>query len=89
MKGISKLLLGAAACAGLYVAAQAPGPRRKGIEELEGWRYAHRGLHDISKGIPENTLPAFEEAFANGFGAELDVHLTLDKKLAVIHDSNL
>ena len=53
------------------------------------WRYAHRGLHNKEKGIPENSLAAFKLAAANGFGAELDVHLMKDGKLAVIHDASL
>ena len=53
------------------------------------WRYAHRGLHDREKGIPENSMAAFKRAAANGFGAELDVHLMKDGKLAVIHDASL
>lgn len=53
------------------------------------YRYAHRGLHDLSAGIPENTLPAFQRAVELGFGAELDVHLTADGRLVVIHDGNL
>ena len=53
------------------------------------WRYAHRGLHDREKGIPENSMAAFKRAAANGFGAELDVHLMKDGHLAVIHDASL
>ena len=53
------------------------------------WRYAHRGLHDKEKGIPENSMAAFKRAAANGFGAELDVHLMKDGTLAVIHDASL
>ena len=55
--------------------------------ELERFRYAHRGLH--GHGVPENSLAAFRLAAEGGFGAELDVHLTKDKRLAVIHDSSL
>jgi len=58
------------------------------IEELKKYRYAHRGLHDKPT-IPENSLAAFKRAVDNGFGMELDVHLTLDNKLVVTHDSNL
>lgn len=45
---------------------------------------AHRG----SKGThPENTLEAFKEAVRVGSdGIELDVHLSLDKEIIVIHD---
>lgn len=66
-------------------------PRRSqpGWEKLAGFRYAHRGLHDKSLGIPENSLAAFQLAVKHGFGAELDVHLMADGQLAVVHDSNL
>lgn len=50
---------------------------------------AHRGLHDLSQGIPENSLAAFERASKLGFPVELDVHLTRDGKVVVIHDNNL
>ena len=55
---------------------------------LRQYRYAHRGFHDKPR-IPENSLPAFRRAVECGFGAELDVHLTKDGRLAVIHDSSL
>ena len=56
---------------------------------LEKYRYAHRGLHDKEHGVPENSLAAFRRAADQGFGAELDVHLTKDGRLAVIHDDSL
>ena len=47
----------------------------------------HRGA---SGRAPENTLAAFEEAIALGVDAiELDVHLSRDGHLVVIHDQNL
>lgn len=58
-----------------------------GLKELHRWSYAHRGLH--SKGIPENSMAAFEAAKNGGYGVELDVHLLADGNLAVIHDSDL
>lgn len=54
---------------------------------LTQYAYAHRGLH--GPGVPENSLAAFRLAAENGFGAELDVHLTADGRLAVVHDSDL
>lgn len=48
---------------------------------------AHRGLH--TEKWDENSLPAFENAVANDFGIELDVHLMKDGNIAVIHDANL
>lgn len=58
-----------------------------GLAQLRLWSYAHRGLH--SKGIPENSLAAFEAAKNAGYGVELDVHLTADGVPVVIHDSTL
>lgn len=50
-------------------------------------RGAHRGA---SAECPENTLLAFSRAIAHGVDAlELDVHLTRDDVLLVIHDSTL
>lgn len=60
----------------------------KGIEKLQGWFYAHRGLHD-KPFVAENSMTAFRRAVAKGYGAELDVHLLKDGGLAVIHDSTL
>lgn len=50
---------------------------------------AHRGLHNIANGIPENSLAAFEEACSHNFPLELDVRVTKDDKAIVFHDSNL
>ena len=58
------------------------------LAELLKHRYAHRGLHD-KPGIPENSMAAFRLAVEHGFGMEMDLHLTRDGKLAVIHDSSL
>jgi glycerophosphoryl diester phosphodiesterase len=59
------------------------------LEDLRQFLYAHRGFHSRSTGIPENSIAAFKKAVDNGWGAELDVHLTTDGRRAVIHDSNL
>lgn len=56
---------------------------------MKHFRYAHRGLHDLSAGVPENSRAAFRRAIEHGFGAELDVHLLADGSLAVFHDSDL
>lgn len=58
-------------------------------DTLKKFRYAHRGLHDSKNGIPENSMAAFRLAAENGYGIELDVHLTKDGRLAVIHDNSL
>ena len=50
---------------------------------------AHRGLFDNEKGIPENSLPAFELAVKNGFAIEMDVQASKDGVLVVFHDDTL
>ena len=57
------------------------------LDTLKGWAYAHRGLH--GNGLPENSMAAFKAALDGGYGIELDIHLTKDGDLAVIHDSSL
>ncbi len=49
--------------------------------------FAHRGA---SARAPENTLEAFRLAVEAGAGGlELDVHMTLDKEIVVIHDATV
>lgn len=50
---------------------------------------AHRGLHDLSSGVPENSLAAFERAVEREVPVEFDVHLTADGVPVVIHDIEL
>jgi glycerophosphoryl diester phosphodiesterase len=50
---------------------------------------AHRGLHDRSAGIVENTLSAAEAAIAGGFAIECDVQDTADGEAVVFHDHAL
>ena len=50
-------------------------------------RIAHRGA---SKDYPENTLLAFEKAIEQGVDfLEMDLHLTQDREIVVIHDETL
>ncbi|WP_028063244.1 hypothetical protein [Solirubrobacter soli] len=46
---------------------------------------AHRGLHDVANGRPENSREAFVHAAERGFPIELDVQLVAGK-LLVAHD---
>lgn len=48
--------------------------------------FAHRGLHDNGRGVPENSLAAFKAAVDAGYGIELDIHITADGGLVVFHD---
>jgi glycerophosphoryl diester phosphodiesterase len=48
--------------------------------------YGHRGA---AYDMPENTLPSFRKAWRDGSdGCELDIHVTSDQKLIVMHDYN-
>jgi glycerophosphoryl diester phosphodiesterase len=50
---------------------------------------AHRGLHDKSRGIIENTLRSAQAAIVGGFAIELDVQLSSDGEVFVFHDTTL
>lgn len=62
---------------------------RPDARDFVRYDYAHRGWHGGAQKIEENTLPAFREAAARGFGIELDVRLTRDGIPVVFHDSTL
>lgn len=82
LAGITLLLL-------LWLLAAAPGARRAEIDLFKEIPYAHRGLHDLARGIPENSVPAFALAAERGFGIELDVQLSSDGVPMVFHDATL
>lgn len=48
---------------------------------------AHRGLHDEK--YDENSMPAFQSAIDHKYAIELDVHLSKDGQLVVVHDEDL
>jgi len=50
---------------------------------------AHRGLHDRSRGIIENTASAFEAACQRGYTIECDVQLSRDGIPMIFHDDDL
>ncbi|GLS43965.1 glycerophosphodiester phosphodiesterase family protein [Methylobacterium brachythecii] len=50
---------------------------------------AHRGLHDRTAGIPENTIAAAQAAIAGGYAIECDVQPSLDGEAMVFHDDAL
>ena len=66
-----------------------PSLNRKKMRRWQGARLAHRGLHDIEKGVVENTLQAFEAACEAGFGMELDIQFSGDGQVVVFHDDDL
>lgn len=50
---------------------------------------AHRGLHDVSRGIIENTAGAFAAAMRHGYAIECDLQLSANGEAMVFHDADL
>ncbi len=84
---MKKALIATAAIAGTYLFTLRGRTGHPGLKDLQGWGYAHRGLH--KECIPENSMAAFRAALEKGYGIELDIHLMKDGNLAVIHDASL
>ena len=47
---------------------------------------AHRALHDVSDGRPENSRAAIRAAIAAGYGIEIDLQISADNHALVFHD---
>lgn len=74
----------------LWIILIAPGrENREELAKISGRNFAHRGLHSADKTVPENSLAAFELAVQHGYGMELDVRLTKDGQVIVLHDDTL
>lgn len=58
-------------------------------QRLATAQYAHRGLHQVQNGVPENSMAAFRRAVETGCGIELDVQRTADGQVVVFHDRSL
>jgi len=50
---------------------------------------AHRGLHDVARGVIENMPGAVQAAIAGNFSIEVDIQLTADGEAMVHHDDAL
>ena len=50
---------------------------------------AHRGLHDVTRGMVENTPGAVAAAVASGYGIEVDLQASSDGEAMVHHDDAL
>jgi glycerophosphoryl diester phosphodiesterase len=59
------------------------------LDWLTAHPIAHRGLHDASAGIIENTATAFSAAIAAGYGIECDIQRSADGEAMVYHDRAL
>ena len=60
-----------------------------GLAWLTARPIAHRGLHDASAGVIENTASAFSAAIAGGYGIETDLQISADGEAMVHHDDAL
>ena len=60
-----------------------------GLGWLTARPVAHRGLHDIGRGIVENMPAAINAAVAGRFNIEVDLQLTRDGEAVVHHDDKL
>lgn len=63
--------------------------KKPSFAEFKQFDYAHRGLHDLEQGVPENSLTGFRLAEEAGYGMEFDLQLTKDKQIVVHHDPTL
>ncbi|WP_103762953.1 glycerophosphodiester phosphodiesterase family protein [Roseovarius confluentis] len=50
---------------------------------------AHRALHDVADGRPENSRAAIAAAIRHGYGIEIDLQLSRDGAAMVFHDYDL
>ena len=76
--------------AALVLFAVWPGAKREDLRApFYGRNYAHRGYFGKDQRPPENSLPAFAAAARHGYGIELDVQFTSDRRLVVFHDDTL
>ena len=50
---------------------------------------AHRALHDVAAGRPENSRAAISAAIQQGFGIEIDLQMSSDGEAVVFHDYQL
>ena len=60
-----------------------------GLDWLTARPIAHRGLHDASVGIVENTASAVKAAMAGDYGIEVDLQISSDGEAMVHHDDAL
>lgn len=64
-------------------------PARKAPAWLTTRKIAHRGYWADGFEAPENSVPAFERAAKANYAIELDVQLTSDGEIVVVHDEDL
>ena len=61
----------------------------KNLDWLVSVPIAHRGLHNSSEGVIENSLSAVRSAIDQGFAIEVDIQKTAESNAIVFHDFTL
>lgn len=90
MEAEKRLAVGIAiGLAGIYFLIHPEYRRKKRMKRFFSGYFAHRGLHKNGSAYPENSIPAFLLAVEHGYGIEMDVQLTKDKRAVVFHDFDL
>ena len=51
--------------------------------------FAHRGLHDATRGVVENSLSAVKAAMGKGYGIEVDLQCAAGGMPVIFHDDTL
>ncbi len=64
-------------------------PEMRALHWLVARPIAHRGLHDVTTGIIENTSSSFSAAIAGNYAIECDLQLSVDGEAMVYHDETL
>ncbi len=69
-----------------------PGRKSKKLMKFD-WLFekpiAHRGYHKGNQEVPENSKIAFQRAIDKGYNIEIDLNITKDNRVVVIHDGTL
>jgi len=81
--------MSAARGAGAAVGVQAAQGTGAWPQQLIARPIAHRGLHDLGRGIVENTASAVDAAIAGNYGIEVDLQASHDGEAMVHHDDAL
>jgi glycerophosphoryl diester phosphodiesterase len=64
-------------------------PQMRDLSWLVARPIAHRGLHDKTQRVLENTESAFAAAIASNYAIECDLQITRDGEAVVFHDETL
>ena len=87
---LTAIPIAAAAAAGGSMLLAGPGKyTEKASAPFRNRCFAHRGLYSADQSVPENSLEAFRLALEKGYGIELDIQLSKDGEVVVIHDDDL